>query len=183
MEQSPSWEANGSAASQEIPCIFGIRRFITVPTSARHLSLSWANSIQSSQPPPTSWRSILILSSHLCLGLPSGTKILYFIYISGVLKRLVTPVWVSYIRKFTWRGRIRKVRTTGSSLHRRDAHVWYLHLLEQIETLCGCTFQEKSSGWLHSQVAWSTADSQQLPPLSHSRPSKLQRPPTSQPIV
>jgi len=53
----------GSAASQEIPRIFGTRRFITVLTSARHLSLFWANSIQSSQPPPTSWRSILILSS------------------------------------------------------------------------------------------------------------------------
>ena len=49
----------GSAASQEIPRIFGTRRFITVLTSARHLSLSWANSIQSSQPPPTSWRSVL----------------------------------------------------------------------------------------------------------------------------
>jgi hypothetical protein len=46
-----------SAASQEIPRIFGTRRFLTVPTSARHLSLSWANSIQSPQPPPTSWRS------------------------------------------------------------------------------------------------------------------------------
>ena len=30
----------GSAASQEIPCIFGTRRFITVLTSAHHLSLS-----------------------------------------------------------------------------------------------------------------------------------------------
>ena len=30
----------GSAASQEIPRIFGTRRFITVPTSARHLFLS-----------------------------------------------------------------------------------------------------------------------------------------------
>ena len=30
----------GSAASQEIPRIFGTRRFLTVPTSARHLSLS-----------------------------------------------------------------------------------------------------------------------------------------------
>ena len=30
----------GSAASQEIPRIFGTRRFITVPTSARHVSLS-----------------------------------------------------------------------------------------------------------------------------------------------
>jgi len=58
----------GSAGSQEIPRFFGTRRFITVLTSARHLSLSWANSTQSPQPPPTSWRSILILSSHLRLG-------------------------------------------------------------------------------------------------------------------
>ena len=71
MEQSP-WEANCSAASQEIPRIFGTRRFLTVITNARHLSLSWANSIQSPQPPPTSWRSILILSSHLRLGLSNG---------------------------------------------------------------------------------------------------------------
>jgi len=62
----------GSAASQEIPRIFGTRRFISVLTNARHLFLYWANSIQSIQPPPTSWRSILILSSHLRLGLPNG---------------------------------------------------------------------------------------------------------------
>ena len=55
----------GSAASQEIPRIFGTRRFITVFTGARHLSLSWASSIQSPQPPPISWKSILILSPHL----------------------------------------------------------------------------------------------------------------------
>ena len=61
----------GYAASQEIPCIFGTRKFFTVLTSARHLSLSWANSIQSPQLPPTSWRSILILPSCLCPGLPS----------------------------------------------------------------------------------------------------------------
>jgi len=30
----------GSAASQEIPRIFGTRTFLIVPTSARHLSLS-----------------------------------------------------------------------------------------------------------------------------------------------
>ena len=33
-------KVTGSAASQEIPRIFGTRRFLTVPTSARHLSLS-----------------------------------------------------------------------------------------------------------------------------------------------
>ena len=62
----------GSAASQEIARIFGTRRFLTVLTSVRRLSLSWANSIQSPQLPSSSWRSILILSSHLCLGLSSG---------------------------------------------------------------------------------------------------------------
>ena len=62
----------GSAASQEAPSIFGTRKFVIVFTSARHLSLSWANSIQSPQPPPTFWRSILILSCHLRLGLPNG---------------------------------------------------------------------------------------------------------------
>ena len=47
-------------------------RFITAFTSARHLFLSWASSIQSKPPHPTSWRSILIFSSHLRLGFPSG---------------------------------------------------------------------------------------------------------------
>jgi hypothetical protein len=44
----------GSAASQDIPRILGTRRLLTVLTSARHLSLSRANSIQSPQSPPTS---------------------------------------------------------------------------------------------------------------------------------
>ena len=48
------------------------RRFITALTSIRHLSLSWASPFQSIYPHPTSWRSILILSTHLRLGLLSG---------------------------------------------------------------------------------------------------------------
>ena len=50
----------------------GTPRFITALTSVRHLSLTWASPIQSTCPHPTSWRSILILSTHLRLGLPSG---------------------------------------------------------------------------------------------------------------
>jgi len=46
--------------------------FITALTSLRHLSLSWASPIQSIYPHPTSWRFILILSTHLRLGLPIG---------------------------------------------------------------------------------------------------------------
>ena len=50
----------------------GTRRFITALTSVRQLSLFWASPIQSIYPHPTSWRSILILSTHLRLGFPSG---------------------------------------------------------------------------------------------------------------
>ena len=57
---------------KKFPAFYGTRRFITALTSVRHLSLSWASPIQSTYPHPTSWRSILILSSHLRLGLPNG---------------------------------------------------------------------------------------------------------------
>ena len=57
---------------KKFPAFHGTRRFITVLTSVRHLSLSWASPIQSIFPHPTSWRSILILSTHLRLGLLSG---------------------------------------------------------------------------------------------------------------
>ena len=56
---------------KKFPTFYGTRRFITAFTNVRHLSLSWVSSIQSLHPHPTSWKSILILSSHLHLGLPS----------------------------------------------------------------------------------------------------------------
>ena len=75
---------NGLQLVKKFPAFHGTRRFITALTSVRHLSLSWASPIQSIYTHPTSWRSILILSTHLCLGLPSGlfpsgfpTKTLY----------------------------------------------------------------------------------------------------------
>ena len=58
---------------KKFPEFYGTRKFITTFTNARHLSLSWASSIQSIPPHLTSWRSSLILSSHLRLGLPSGS--------------------------------------------------------------------------------------------------------------
>ena len=72
MVQSPSWAANWFAASQEIPRISRNPKVITALTSIRHLSLSLASPIQSIYPHPISWRSILILPTHLNLGLLSG---------------------------------------------------------------------------------------------------------------
>ena len=46
MEQTPFWAANRPSTSKEIPAFYGNRRFITAFTSARHLSLSCARSIQ-----------------------------------------------------------------------------------------------------------------------------------------
>ena len=62
----------GSQLVKKFPAFYGTRRFITALTSDRHLSLSWASSIQSIPPHPTSRRYILILFSHLRLVLPSG---------------------------------------------------------------------------------------------------------------
>ena len=69
---------------KKFPAFHGTRRFITALTSVRHLSVSWASPIQSIYPHTTSWRSILIVFTHLRLGLPSGlfpsgfpTKTLY----------------------------------------------------------------------------------------------------------
>jgi hypothetical protein len=84
MEQSPSWEANRSSASQEIPRILWNPKvhYRTHNSPPPVPILSHINPVHA--PHPTSWRSILILSSHLRLGLPSGllpsglpTKILY----------------------------------------------------------------------------------------------------------
>ena len=63
---------NGSQLVKKFPAFYGTRRSITAFTTARHLSLSWARSIRSMSLNPTSWISILILSSHLRQGLPSG---------------------------------------------------------------------------------------------------------------
>ena len=62
---------------KKFPAFHGTRRFITALTSVRHLSLSWAGPIQSIYPHPTCWRSTLILSTHLRLGLPSGETFIH----------------------------------------------------------------------------------------------------------
>ena len=77
---------------KKFPTFYGTRRFITAFKSAHHLSLSWASSIQSIPPHPTSSTSILILSSHLRLSLRSG------LFPSGFpTKTLYTPLLSPYV--------------------------------------------------------------------------------------
>ena len=74
----------GSQLVKKFPEFYGTQRFTTAFASAHHLSLSSARSIRSMPLHLPSWRSILILSSHLRLRLPNGlfpsgfpTKILH----------------------------------------------------------------------------------------------------------
>ena len=62
----------GPRLVKKFPAFYRTRKFITTLKSACHRSLSSAKIIKSMPPHPTSWRSILISSSHQCLGLPSG---------------------------------------------------------------------------------------------------------------
>jgi hypothetical protein len=74
----------GSPLVKKFPAFYETRRFITELTSARHLFIFCGRSIQSMPLHATTQRSILILFSHLRVGLPSGlfpsrfpTKTLY----------------------------------------------------------------------------------------------------------
>ena len=52
----------GLHLDKKFPAFYGTRRFITTLTSSRYLSLSWASSIHSILPHPTSCRSNNIIS-------------------------------------------------------------------------------------------------------------------------
>jgi hypothetical protein len=96
MEQVPSWETNHFSASRDIPCMLWNPKVhyriykcpLPVPI------LSQINSVHA--PFPTFWRSILILSFHLLLGLPSGlcptgfsTKTLYTPLLSSIRSKCI----------------------------------------------------------------------------------------------
>jgi len=92
MEQFPSWEANRFGAGQEIPRILWNPEG-SLPHSQVSAAFPCPDPARSSLCPThrTSWRSILLLFSHLHLGHPSGhfpsgyhTKTLYIPLLSPV---------------------------------------------------------------------------------------------------
>jgi hypothetical protein len=104
MELSSSWEAANCTATQELPSVLWNPKVHYRSHKCLHWSLSWARSIQSPPSHPISLRSILILSTHLRLGLPNGllpsgfpTNILYAFLLSPI--RATCPAHVILL---TW---------------------------------------------------------------------------------
>ena len=92
---------------EKFTTLYGTRRFITTFTNACPLSLSWARWIRSMSPHPTSWRSILIVCSHLSLSLQSGlylsgfpTKTLYTSFLSPICATF--PAHLILLDLITW---------------------------------------------------------------------------------
>jgi len=84
-----------------LPTFYGTYMLITVFTRACHWSLSWANWIQSITSDPIFLRSILILSSNLCLGLQSG--LFHAGFPTNIVNAfLICPVRLILLDLITW---------------------------------------------------------------------------------
>jgi hypothetical protein len=111
MELNPSWETTSSTATQKLPnFLWNSKVHYRVHKSRALVSiLSQINPVHST---PSYLRSILILSTHLRLGLPSGyfpsgfaTNILYTFLFSPCLLHALSfhPSWLHH-SNYTWWG-------------------------------------------------------------------------------
>jgi hypothetical protein len=66
------WKSDSHSAHQTVArFLHGTRRFITILRKVRHWTLSWSSRIQFISLIPIILRSVLVLSSLVCVGLPS----------------------------------------------------------------------------------------------------------------
>ena len=86
-------QLTGLQLVKKFTAFHGTPRFITALRSFRHLSLSWVSPIQSIYPHPISWRSVLILSTHLRLVLPIDLSSLRFPHQDPIHPHLLTHTY------------------------------------------------------------------------------------------
>jgi hypothetical protein len=166
--------SNTKQLVKELPAFYITRRFITVLTRTRHRSPQRARLIQSTHFHPVSLRSILILSSHLYLCLPSGllpssfpTKSLYAFLTSPIHPHTSRPSHSSRFycpNNVWWRVHIMELlimKFNQASCHfppfwsKYSPYLWWLNYSLQAFTLSYFAFLTADVCMLMAQ-AWRT---------------------------
>jgi hypothetical protein len=139
---------------KKFPTFYGTRRFITAFTSARHLSLSWARSIQSyphirlPEDPSEHYLPMDLPSSLFPSEVP--TKTLYTPLLSAI--RATCPAHLSLLYIITWKILVEEYRTLSSSFCsflRLEWEMFEIKVVGKIKThiLCSITFSKILSSW------------------------------------
>jgi hypothetical protein len=164
---------SGFQLVKKFPAFYVNRRFITPFTSARHLSLSRARSIQSMPPHPISWRSILLYRIlrpfSIAQVVPAPSQMFMFreyasVYVEELSSPRSTPqaggpplvgcprLLIQYIRSYTayWRPFLRPQREDAPC--RGDRHPLIMDSLIHTQNIFIC-----HSFWSHQHVfdVWS----------------------------
>jgi hypothetical protein len=135
MEQNLSREASSHSATQKTSSFYEAPRFITVFTTVRHWSTTWAVWIWSTPTHPIYLRSILLISFPLHLGHPS--RLLPLGLLTKILYEFITPhacYMPAHLSEIDWREKyienIRFVNCVYPRFFRREQlHKFIVHII------------------------------------------------------